>query len=197
MRVLLIANLSVSRLCARRGTPDVRPLRVAWGGERELVSFTFHSMDEETARTVLTWRYEEPYNFYNADPKSVEEGVKALLDPANFYYGLIDERGDVVAYCCFGPDARVPGGDYSDDALDVGGGLRPDLTGRGLGLTVFEAILDFGRQRFAPPVFRETVAAWNKRALAVCERAGFQVVQRFERGDGTAFVVLLRPARRA
>lgn len=28
-----------------------------------------------------------------------------------------------MGYCCFGTDARVPGGDYSADALDIGLGM--------------------------------------------------------------------------
>ena len=45
----------------------------------------------------------------------------------------------------FGPDGRVPGWDYDETALDTGGGLRPSLTGQGLGRAVISAGLDFGR----------------------------------------------------
>lgn len=155
---------------------------------------TFHAMNEEDARAVLRWRYAEPYDFYNADPDALESEVRKLLDPANSYYGVTDGRGALVAYCCFGPDARVPGGDYGPDALDVGAGLRPDLTGAGLGLSMLRAVLRFGDRRFAPPAFRATVAAWNERALLVCERAGFRAAARFEGEGGGSFTVLLRPA---
>jgi ribosomal-protein-alanine N-acetyltransferase len=47
----------------------------------------------------------------------------------------------------------VPGGTYGADALDTGGGLRPDLTGRGLGREALEVGLAFGRSRFAPRAF--------------------------------------------
>lgn len=155
---------------------------------------TFHAMDEGDAQAVLTWRYAPPYDFYNADPANLGGDLRSLADPLNSYYSVRDERGELVAYCCFGPEARVPGGDYSLDALDVGGGLRPDLVGVGLGLTMLNAVLGFGLRRFAPPVFRCTVAAWNSRALLMCERAGFQAAEMFERGSGGRFVVLLRPA---
>ncbi len=155
---------------------------------------TFHPMDEVDASAVLTWRYAEPYDFYNADPANSANDVKSLVESANFYYSVKDGRAELVAYCCFGPDARVTGGDYGPPALDVGGGLRPDLTGAGLGLAWLRAVVAFGGRRFAPPVFRATVAAWNRRALLVCERAGFEVAGGFEKEGGGRFLMLLRPA---
>jgi RimJ/RimL family protein N-acetyltransferase len=55
--------------------------------------------------------------------------------------------------------------------------------------------LDFARSTFAPPAFRATVAAFNKRALRLCQKAGFQVIGSFDRSsDGNRFVILLRKA---
>lgn len=155
---------------------------------------TFHPMDEGDARAVLAWRYAEPYDFYNADPADSAHDLKNLVEPANSYYSVKDGRAELVAYCCFGPEARVAGGVYGPGALDVGGGLRPDLTGAGLGPAWLRAVVAFGGRRFAPPAFRATVAAWNRRALVVCERAGFEVAGSFERERGERFLVLLRPA---
>ena len=53
-------------------------------------------------------------------PEAVAEVVRFFIDPQNRYYQIEDERGDFAAFCCFGWDAQVPGGDYSADALDVG-----------------------------------------------------------------------------
>jgi ribosomal-protein-alanine N-acetyltransferase len=144
---------------------------------------TFRPMTETDARTVLAWQYDGPFAIYNADPATVEEGTAALLDPANAYFAAVGPDGAVIGYCCFGPDARVPGGNYAEpDALDVGLGLRPNLTGRGRGLAFVRAVLAFGRARFAPARFRLTVAAFNVRAQRVYARAGFGVVSRFTRG---------------
>ena len=150
---------------------------------------TFQPMNEATARRIATWRYPAPYNMY--DPS--EDDITHFIDPANAYFAITDEHGTLIAYRCFGADAQVPGGDYRADALDTGGGMRQDLTGRGLGLLVMEAGLDFGQDLFAPPAFRVTVAAWNERALRVCEKAGFQPAQHFAHArDGRPFVVLVR-----
>lgn len=150
-------------------------------------------MDETSARTILSWCYDEPYALYNMAPGQIEESLQAFLDRHNAYHAITDEHGDLMAYCCFGPDAQVLGGDYNADALDVGIGVRPDLTGRGLGFTLLNAVLGFARRMFTPSMFRATVAEFNKRALRVCEKVGFRPVQTFQRDrDGRAFVVLVR-----
>jgi ribosomal-protein-alanine N-acetyltransferase len=155
--------------------------------------FAFRPMDEASARQILTWRYEPPYDIYNAKPDEAETFVQALLDPANAYHAIIDERGELAGYCCFGPDARVPGGDYSADALDVGLGMRPDLTGQGRGRDFFASIVDFARRKSGPQALRVTVAAFNQRAIRVYEKAGFEREQAFQRsGDGMEFVILTR-----
>src|SRR2546421_416682 len=60
------------------------------------------------------------------------------------------------------------------DEVEVGLGLRPDLTGRGLGESFSRAALDFARAEWSPRRFRLYVAAWNRRALRVYERLGFR-----------------------
>lgn len=152
-------------------------------------------MDEASARAILEWRYEAPYDLYNMEFDSIDVGVEFLTDSHNRYHTILDECGEPVAFCCFGIDAQVPGGNYGADALDVGLGLRPDLTGHGHGGEFVNAVLDFARQEFAFGVFRVTVAAFNERALCVWEKAGFRRQQEFGReSDGMGFVVLARPA---
>lgn len=159
------------------------------------MTFTFHPMDETSARSILTWRYQEPYTLYNAAPDEIDVAMQAFLDPLNAYHTITDEQGSLVAYCCFGPDAQVPGCDYGTDALDIGMGLRPNLTGQGQGITYARAVLDFARSAFAPAAFRVTVAEFNARALRVWEKARFRPVQTFQRDrDSKAFVVLVREA---
>ncbi len=149
-------------------------------------------MSEEFARQLMTWQYDESYAMYNIDSESLEEAVSFFVDPSNHYFSVTDDQGDLIAFRCFGDDAQVPGGDYSEEALDTGGGLRPDLTGRGLGLSILQAGLAFGERMFRPNAFRVTVATFNTRALKVCKRAAFEETQRFRRAsDGLEFSVLV------
>jgi ribosomal-protein-alanine N-acetyltransferase len=163
--------------------------------------FAFEPMGLEAARAILAWRYEGPYAVYNADPAQLEAGARTWAGPNSGGFALRDAGGEVVGFCSFGADAQVPGGDYAAaGALDVGLGLRPDLTGRGHGLAFVRAILRFGRRRFRPARFRLTVAAFNQRALRVYERAGFRVTHRFGGAAGApgasrgTWVQLERPA---
>ena len=176
------------------------------------MTLRFEPMDEAAARAIHGWRYEPPYDVYDLAEEPLLGLLRAFLDPKNAYYTVFDEKGQLVAYCCFGPDAQVPGGDYGPPALDVGLGLHPDLTGQGQGLSYVQAVLDFARRMPAtgptagtlrsaspagegqPPAFRVTVAAFNRRARRVWENAGFRIVQRFERNvDALPFVIMVGP----
>lgn len=159
-------------------------------------SFKFKPMTEACAHAALSWRYEPPYDFYNHDPAHLDDLIhNCFLNPAYHYFAVFDEKNVLVAFRCFGEDARVPGGDYSADALDMGGGLRPDLTGHGLGPLVMRAAMDFARGEFSPRAFRTTVAEFNLRAQRACEKVGYVFVQRFvATHNGIPFVILIRSA---
>ena len=79
----------------------------------------------------------------------------------------------------------------------VGLGLRPYLTGRGLGLRFVEAGIEFAVERFHPQRLRLAVASFNKRAITVYERAGFERVRAYDHetnGGVHCFLELVRPA---
>ena len=54
--------------------------------------------------------------------------------------------------------------------------MRPDLTGRGLGLEFFLAGLAFAHERYRRSTRASDVAAFNERARRVYERAAFRIV---------------------
>src|SRR5438874_2415262 len=114
---------------------------------------------EADATEMSTWTYEERYSLYNADP----DDAAWLLDPQNGYSSVVDESGELVAHCCFGFDARVPGGNYDEDAIDFGTGMRPDLTGKGNGRTFLELVVAEAQKRYPRKMLRTTVAAFNER----------------------------------
>jgi len=145
-------------------------------------------LTREHAEDISTWRYDPPYDVYDM----VGTNPDNLLLPEIGYHAVMS-RDRLIGFRSFGPDGQVPGWEYDDSALDTGGGLRPELTGRGLGRAVISAGLAFGRERFAPSAFRVTVASFNKRALRTVRSLGFERVGSFEAArDARRFEVLIR-----
>jgi [ribosomal protein S18]-alanine N-acetyltransferase len=124
---------------------------------------------------IGSWRYEPPYDFYDGDQEPV-------LNPERWFF-VHDEDGELVGFYYF---------ERKGDALEYGLGLRPDLTGRGLGLEFVRAGLEFGREHYRPERMVLAVAAFNERAIKVYERAGFgetgRHVRRFDRWGEVEFV---------
>ncbi|MHB9144295.1 MAG: GNAT family N-acetyltransferase [Symbiobacteriia bacterium] len=151
--------------------------------------FTIVPMNDAYARTVAGWHYEGVYGFY--DLKQDPEDLAELLDPKSWedtYVAALDEGRELVGF--FGFESR-------GDMVTLGVGLRPDLTGRGLGLSFLEAGLQYARDRYHPKTFRLVVAAFNQRAIRLYERAGFarlRVFANYTNGGEHEFLEMSRPA---
>jgi ribosomal-protein-alanine N-acetyltransferase len=155
--------------------------------------YSFSKMTEPDAREVLAWRYEAPYDFYDAKDEELETDVQVLLSPMNNYMSVRDVDGALVGFYCFGSDAQVPGGEYEDEALDIGCSARPDLLGSGLGASFIAMAIDLLWLFFpGQKTVRTTVAAFNDRAMHVCESAGFVKTQDFTHENGVEFTVWVK-----
>ena len=133
---------------------------------------------EDDVRTFATWRYPAPYDVYDIDEEP-DTAVAYFLDPAVGCHVLLEE-GELVGFCTFGHDARVPGGDYSLPALDIGMGIAPERTGQGRGGGYVAAVLEHARATNPNVPFRVTIAANNERALRVWQGAGFEAKEHFD-----------------
>jgi len=154
---------------------------------------SFQPLGRQAALEILQWKYEPPYDLYDHRPEKAEDDLHCLLDPKNGFFSIHDPDGRVIGFCSFGPDARVSGGNYEGDALDIGLGIRPDLTGRGGGTRMIGEVLDFAAERFRPAQFRVTIAGFNARARKAWTKAGFAEIQEFDRKtDGRKFVILMK-----
>ena len=149
-------------------------------------------LSRDFAVDICTWQYPSPYECYDTMAADADE----LVQPESGFFAVV-QGGTLVGFRCFGSDGRVPGWVYDEAALDIGGGLRPELTGKGLGRQAISTGLAFGRARFAPAAFRVTVASFNHRALRTVTFLGFQPLGTFNAArDGRPFQVLLRPESR-
>ncbi|MDC2865661.1 GNAT family N-acetyltransferase [Bacillus sp. BP-3] len=134
-----------------------------------------HNLTIEEAEEINTWQYEAPYELYSFTGEG--ETLKELLDGT--YYGVCDEQDELIGYFCFGDNAQVPGGREAklytgEHAIDIGLGMKPVLTGNGLGISFLQAGLQFAKDKFRPENIRLSVAAFNERAIHLYMKAGFQ-----------------------
>jgi RimJ/RimL family protein N-acetyltransferase len=141
------------------------------------------------AREVESWHYEPPYDFYDlaSDPADAAE----MHDPARRrrYRAVLGHDGRLDAFWYFKID---------EDVIELGLGLRPDLTGRGLGESFLNAQIAHARGEWRPARLRLFVAVWNERAIRLYERLGFREVgretRRFELVGTHEFVQMERTA---
>ena len=156
------------------------------------MQLSFQPMDRVSAAAIVMWRYEPPYDFYNCRSDG-DDAITARIDPTNQFVAIRESDLGLAAFCSFGLDGQVPGGDYSAEALDLGLGIRPDLTGHGWGSTFVAAVIAQAKTNYTPKRLRVTIAEFNQRARLVWERAGFHFVQRFlAENNGTPFIILIR-----
>jgi ribosomal-protein-alanine N-acetyltransferase len=120
------------------------------------------------AAQVSTWRYAGPWSVYSSragDPP---------ISAAAGYFAVVDAvTGEFVGFGCTGAEARVPGVAADDSVLDVGLGLRPALTGQGLGPAFAAAVIAHVRERHGDRTLRALVQDWNERSLRLTRRLGF------------------------
>jgi [ribosomal protein S18]-alanine N-acetyltransferase len=143
---------------------------------------------EELAREVESWHYEPPYDFYDLTSDPADAAEMRAPERREQYRAIVGADGRLDAFWYFKP---------GDDVVEIGLGLRPDLTGRGLGESFLTEQLAYVREQWGPERFRLYVAAWNQRAIRLYERIGFREVGRemrnFELVGQHEFVRMERP----
>ncbi len=150
------------------------------------MSYHFTALTLAYSQSILTWQYDGPYAIYNYEKYSdfmlnsgnwgskifaVRDDCDALVGELSI--GFLDRDEEWV------PQADVEAGRLDGCILWIGFGMRPDLTGRGLGLTFVNACVDFSvqtarsRYRYPGEYIGLGVYLFNQRAIRVYERAGF------------------------
>jgi len=154
-------------------------------GERDI---EFRAMLPGVAREIAdTWRYPAPYDFYdaNSDLDDYHEFVDSRRWPEFFYGAYVDD--ELIGFFLM---------DVSGVQPEISLGMRPDLTGHGLGhafvdACISQALLDLGSER----TLGLTVASFNQRAIRVYEAVGFVKTRSFVQttnGGSFPFVEMIR-----
>ena len=140
------------------------------------MTYIFQLMTRDHAQCIMSWRYQSPYDFYNFDHDA--EMLKELL--SGEYYSVCHHHAaeTLIGFFCIGNSARVPGGYTAgiyeeDNFMDIGLGLAPSQTGKGMGRTFVKEGMDYFRQQFDQAKFRLVVANFNQRAIQVYRDNGF------------------------
>jgi len=148
-------------------------------------------MDLSVAEAIKSWRYPAPYDFYDldADPEDLAE----FMDVRNWpgaYYAVTDQAGELVGFFVYQLEGRT---------ATIGLGMRPDLTGRGLGTQFVAAGIEYGAQQLGIDRYVVDVAAFNQRAINVYRRLRFAPQREFDQstnGGIHRFVRMVGPALR-
>ena len=145
-------------------------------------------MTAADAHAVAAWRYPGEYSFYDADADP--DDLAELLDPTEWgrrYLAADDKAQHQLAGFLV---VKLTG-----QVAEIGLGLRPDLTGHGLGESFLRTCLRFASAALGAQCHTLAVAAFNRRAITVYERAGFQEVERFEHVTNGGLHAFTRMAR--
>jgi ribosomal-protein-alanine N-acetyltransferase len=157
----------------------------------ELEQLEIAAMGQNDASGVASWRYPAEYAFYDfvADPEDHAD----LLNPQHRHDAYFSAH--LPACGLIGFVEITPSG---DGAVEVGLGLRPECTGRGLGLPFVDRVCSWVTDRTKPNLLVLWVATFNARAIRVYERAGFEhagAELRDVYGTSTEFLRMTRAAR--
>lgn len=137
----------------------------------------------EDGMDIAMWRYPGPWMVYDAlEAPQADEG----------YWAVCDSAGRLVGFCCLGAAARPAGLEAAPGKLDVAIGMKPELTGQGLGTELGRAAVEYALGVSDGRRLRCAVREWNERGLEAARAAGFEPVGEHEAG-GQRYLLLEVP----
>ena len=163
------------------------------------MKFQFVDMTKEYAGEMIkNWKYDGLYRVY--DYANEEQELLCVENWGFSKFAVLDEKAVLVGeltielfreedenaaddgYIDRAAYAKAPDGVYE---MWVGFGLRPDLTGKGLGAGFIAACIKFATSRFSynGEFIRLAVADFNKRAIRTYQSIGFEVFDTFENAE--------------
>ncbi len=154
----------------------------------QVEKYCFVPMNQQYAKEMIAyWKYEGIYAFHDyaneadhiLETAGWGKGLFAALDEEEVLVGeltidFFTEAGDPIAYDQW-TDKRL-----SRAEMWIGFGLKPSLTGQGLGENFSRACIAFAMKQYNyhGEYIKLGVPAFNKRALKVYERIGFEEFER-------------------
>jgi len=140
------------------------------------MKYIFAPMNQEYADDVVSnWRYDDVYSFY--DMAADEDDLKIFMDTKNWrsiIRAVLNENEELVGWASFY---------IENDEFWLSLGLRPDLTGHGLGVDFVLECIRYAISHYEPinRTIKLAVAVFNQRAIKVYQRTGFVETKRTTR----------------
>lgn len=138
------------------------------------MQYKFVTMNEKYAYEIAFDRkYSDIYSFY--DMTADEEDFKEFLNKDNWneeYFAVLDEENQLVGFYSFS---------FEEGIMWIGFGLKPELTGIGIGKEFVTAGINFGVENFnyKGNYIMLAVALFNKRAIKLYQNIGFIHVEEY------------------
>ncbi|MCC5893722.1 GNAT family protein [Exiguobacterium sp.] len=153
------------------------------------MGYQFALLSQDQAETIAyTWHYDDDYAFY--DMEADEDDLAEFLDA--------DQRGQSVFAITH--DAELIGfvsvTQSDDETIDIGLGMKPDLTGKGGGRAFLTSILNFIEATYAPRRVTLAVAAFNERAIRLYAACGFRQTGSFQQPTNGSVYDFVRMERK-
>src|SRR6266436_7742535 len=111
------------------------------------MEFTFRPLNWSDVESITTWHYDAPYTQY--DGERFASSLRMFLRRRWLYtrlgygyYGVDNAHGDLIGFFTFNRLSRK--------TVNIGLGLRPELTGQGYGLAFVQAGIEFGKGCYVP-----------------------------------------------
>jgi RimJ/RimL family protein N-acetyltransferase len=137
------------------------------------------ALTEQLCKQICSWQYDAPYDIYNwpswgqmvaqnlqfADAYIRETQFAAVVQTEN-------ETSELIGYVQFFPMFEL---------TRLGLGMRPDLCSKGLGVRFMQAITNEAKKKNPSNEIDLEVHIWNERAQKTYLKAGFVLVDDYER----------------
>ncbi|MCL1632817.1 GNAT family N-acetyltransferase [Sporolactobacillus sp. CPB3-1] len=136
------------------------------------MDYRFELMSQDEAEEIAyQWHYDGIYAFYNmeADEEDLEEMLDSSRRGQN-YFSVYDHEGLIGFFCFY---------KINQQTTEIGLGMKPEQTGKGNGADFVSAGLAFAVSRDHPKMITLSVAAFNRRAIKVYLKVGFEEEKRY------------------
>ncbi|KUP09612.1 ribosomal-protein-alanine acetyltransferase [Bacillus coahuilensis m2-6] len=145
------------------------------------MTFTIQTMAQEQAEEIAyNWHYEQEYDFYDmeADNEDLEEFLNPVTRGNNMF--SVSEDNVLVGFLSVSEETL--------STFEIGLGMRPDLTGQGMGQNFLVGCIEFVQKKFSPRILTLSVATFNQRAIKVYKKVGFKEIEVFmQETNGSQF----------